>query len=181
MRKLLTLALLAFCAATAQAQSAINAAQPAASPHEQAVTELFNLMDLEKMMTGSAIAMIDAQVQANPDLAPYRSVLVDWSSKYLTWDSMAPALIRIYMDAFTEAETREMIAFYRTPTGKKALTKMPDLFQKGAAVGAEVGQAHQDELKTMILERRAQLEAAEAAAAEGDEPEDQPEEEPEGR
>lgn len=177
MRKLLTLALLAFCATSAQAQPGGVAPRPEIGSHEQAVTELFNLMDLEKTMVGSATAMIDAQVQASPDIAPYRDVLIEWSSKYLTWDNIAPPLIKIYMEAFTEAETREMIAFYRTPIGKKALTKLPELFQKSALVGAEVGQAHQDELKAMILERKAQLDAEAAAAGQA---EDRPEGEPEG-
>ena len=178
MRRALTLALLAFWTASAHAQQPGQAPKPEISSHEQAVTELFHLMDLETAMVSSATAMIDSQIQANPQIAPYRDVLIQWSSKYLTWDNMASPLVKIYMEAFTEAETREMIAFYRTPTGRKALTKLPELYQKGAAVGAEVGQAHQDELKTMILERKAQLEAAAAAT---EEPEDRPDGEPEGR
>jgi len=159
MRKLLTVALLVLWTASAYAQQPGGSPKPAISSHEQAVTELFNLMDLEKTMVGSATAMIDAQITANPGIAPFRGVLIEWSGKYLTWEAMAPQLIKIYMDTFTEAETREMIAFYRTPTGRKALTKLPELFQKGAAVGAEIGKAHQAELERMVREKQKQLDA----------------------
>jgi hypothetical protein len=160
MRKLLTVALLLAWTASAHAQQTGVAPKPAISSHEQAVTELFGLMDLEKTMLGGATAMIDAQIKANPGVAPFRGVLLEWSGKYLTWDSMAPQLIKVYMETFTEAETREMIAFYRTPTGKKALTQMPELFQKGAQIGAEIAKAHQAELAEMVREKQKELDAA---------------------
>ncbi|HXU34132.1 MAG TPA: DUF2059 domain-containing protein [Thermoanaerobaculia bacterium] len=159
MRKLLTVALLVLWTVSAHAQPTGAAPRPAVSSHEQAVTELFQLMDLEKAMVGGATVMIDAQINSHPEIAPFRGVMIEWSSKYLTWDSMAPQLIKIYMDAFTEAETREMIAFYRTPTGRKALTKLPELFQKGAAVGAEIGKAHQAELAEMVRAKQKELDA----------------------
>ncbi len=158
MRKALTVALLVLWTASAHAQAGA-AAKPPISSHEQAVTELFGLMDVEKAMIGGATAMIDAQIKANPAIAPFRGVLIEWSGKYLTWDAMAPQLIALYMETFTEAETRELIAFYRTPTGKKALTKLPELFQKGAAIGAEIGKAHQPELMEMVREKQKQLDA----------------------
>jgi uncharacterized protein len=159
MRKLLTVALLVLWTASADAQTGA-APKAAISSHQQAVTELFQLMDLEKTMLGGATAMIDAQIKANPGVAPFRGVLLEWSGKYLTWDAMAPQLIKVYMEAFTEAELREMIAFYRTPTGKKALTKIPELFQKGAQIGAEIAKAHQAELAEMVRAKQKELDAA---------------------
>ncbi|MEP7009759.1 MAG: DUF2059 domain-containing protein [Acidobacteriota bacterium] len=156
----MTAALLLLCTASAHAQSPGAASKPAVGSHQQAVTELFGLMDLEKTMLGGATAMIDAQIKANPGIAPFRGLLLEWSTKYLTWDAMAPQLIKVYMETFTEAETREMIAFYRTPTGKKALTKMPELFQKGAQIGAEIGKAHQAELQQMVRDKQKELDAA---------------------
>jgi hypothetical protein len=136
-------------------------AQDQPSTHEQAVTELFQLIGLERTMMGGATAMIDAQVQANPAIAPYRDVLLEWAQKYLTWDTMAPKLVQMQMEAFTESEIREMIAFYKTPTGQKALLKMPELMKQGAAIGVEVAKAHLPELETMVLERKRQLESNE--------------------
>jgi hypothetical protein len=131
---------------------------PVPSAHEQAVVELFKLMDVERTMLAGANAVLEAQVQGTPALEPYRDVLFDWAKKYLTWETMGPALVKLEMETFSESEVRELIAFYRTPTGQKALTRMPEVLQKGAAIGAEVARAHQDELQRMILERKETLE-----------------------
>ncbi|HET6372528.1 MAG TPA: DUF2059 domain-containing protein [Candidatus Polarisedimenticolia bacterium] len=141
------------------ALSAVALASPAPSAHEQAVKEMFQLMGLERAMIGGATAMIDAQIQGNPAIAPYRDVMLEWAGKYLTWEAMSPGLVKLYMETFSEAEVREMIVFYRTPTGRKALMKLPELMQKGAMIGAEVGKAHQQELEGMVLERQRQLES----------------------
>ncbi len=144
--------------ASLHAQASGQASERQLSTHEQAVVELFGLMDLEKTMIGGVTAMVDAQVASNPQIEPFRGVLIAWATKYLTWEEMAPQMVKIYMEAFTEAETRDMIAFYRSPTGHKALTKLPELFQKGAALGVDIGKAHQSELEEMIRARQAELE-----------------------
>jgi len=138
---------------------ALAAAPQEPSTHEQAVIELFKVMDLERTMTASATAMIDAQIQNNPAIAPYRDVMLQWAQKYLTWEAMAPQMIRIQMEYFTEAEVREMTAFYRTPTGQKALEKLPEVMKRGAMIGADLAKAHQSELEQMVLERKSELES----------------------
>ena len=141
---------------------AVQSPQPSSSSHEEAVGELFQLMNLERTMVGAATAMIDAQIQGNTAIAPYRDVMLEWAAKYLTWRNVAPGLTMIYKEAFTESEIREMVSFYRTPTGQKALTKLPELMQKGAAIGAEVAKAHQADLERMLTERQKQLESEKA-------------------
>ena len=133
------------------------AGQP--SSHEQAALELLRLTGLERSMVAGATAMIESQAKVNPELAPYRDVMLEWARKYLTWEAMAPALVKIQVELFTEDELKEMIAFYRTPTGQKCLVKLPEMVQRGAAVGAELGKAHQRELEDMVLARKKELES----------------------
>ena len=128
--------------------------------HRQAAEELLQTMDLEKTMLSGANAMLDAQAQSNPALAPYRDVIQKWMGKYLTWDTVAPRMIDLYTKEFTEAELRTMLVFYKTPTGKKALTRIPVLLQQGTEIGMEIGQQHKDELEGMIKARREELEKA---------------------
>ncbi|HEX4961492.1 MAG TPA: DUF2059 domain-containing protein [Thermoanaerobaculia bacterium] len=132
-------------------------AEPAAASHRQAATELMQVMNLEKAMVAGASAMLDAQVQANPEVAPYRDVIQKWMEKYLTWDVVGPQMTDLYVEAFTESELREMTAFYKTPTGQKALTKMPNLMKQGAQIGMEVGKQHREELTEMIKARKEEL------------------------
>lgn len=125
--------------------------------HKQAVIELLDALKLQQGMTGGAESMADAMVQTNPQLEPYRDVLIKWATKTMTWDAMVPELIVVYQQALTEPEVRAMIAFFKTKTGEKWVTVMPDLMRKGSAVGAKIGQAHQDELLQMVNQRTEEL------------------------
>ena len=133
---------------------------PEMSSHDAAIVELLRLTKAEEALLGAVRTAIDAQAQASPTLLPYRDVLIEWAGRYLTWDAMLPEMLRIYRESFTEAEIRKLIAFYRTPTGQKAVERIPELMQKGAAVGLAIAQAHQAELEQMIAQRQRELEAA---------------------
>jgi uncharacterized protein len=117
--------------------------------HRKAAIELLDALKMRDSVTGGVEAMADVMVQSNPQLAPYRDVLVEWATKTMTWEAMLPGLIEIYQQALTEPEIRETIKFFKTKTGQKWVTAMPDLMRKGSAIGAKVGEAHQDQLKTM--------------------------------
>jgi hypothetical protein len=134
-------------------------AEPEAS-HRQAAADLLKMMNMEKTMRSGSNAMLDAQIHGNPALAPYRDVFEKWVGKYLTWDAVGPRMTDLYMQSFTEPELRDLIAFYKTPTGQKSLAKMPVLMQQGAQLGMEVAQQHKAELEEMIRARKAELEKA---------------------
>lgn len=125
-----------------------------------AAAAVLRVMGLERSMMAGATAMVDLQIQQNPTLAPYREVMLKWVEKYMTWDAVAPALIDLYTETFTESELKELIAFYKTPTGQKTLTELPGLMQKGAALGVEIGKTHAPELEQMIRERTEEIEKA---------------------
>ena len=42
------------------------------------------------------------------------------------------ALLALYTDAFSEAELKELLAFYQTPVGRKVLEQMPQLMAHSA-------------------------------------------------
>lgn len=134
------------------------AADSPSTSHQEAATELLKLMDVEASMLSAASAMTDAMIQQNPTMEPYRDVLLDWAGSFMTWETFGPKYVALYVDVFTESELRELIGFYKTPTGKKALALMPELMQRGMALGAEVANEHSGELEEMIRERAAQLE-----------------------
>ena len=128
--------------------------------HREAVVELLTLMDVERSMTGGAAAMTDVMLQQNPTLRPFRDVLMDWAARTLTWEKLEGRVVAMYVEAFTEAEIRELIAFYKTPTGQKMVKTGPELMTKGAMLGAEVAKENEAELRTMIEKRAAELEKA---------------------
>ena len=122
-----------------------------------AAAELLHVLGIERNMMAGATAMIDVQVRQNPLLSPYRDVMLKWAGSFMTWDAVSGQLIDLYAQTFTEAELKELTAFYKTPTGQKALTELPGLMQKGAAIGADLGKAHTPELEKMIRDRQEEI------------------------
>ena len=104
-----------------------------------------------------ALAMADAMIRQNPVLGPYRDVILQWASKFMTWKNFEPKFVDLYANSFTADELRQLDAFYRTPVGQKAPTLMPEMTQRGALIGSGVTQQHLGELQQMIRERAAEL------------------------
>ena len=71
-------------------------------------------------------------------------------SKHLSWENLKDDFIKLYTDAFTEPELKDIYAFYQTPSGKKMVAKMPELTGKGMQLGASRVQANQAELQSML-------------------------------
>jgi uncharacterized protein len=130
----------------------------AADTHEAAVRELLQLMEIMNVTIEAADLMLDAQIKHNPQLAPYADILRSFVAKVLQEADIETSLVRLYKEAFSESEVRDMIAFYRTPTGKKAVSKIPELMQKGMSLGTEAAQNHSAELAEMISQRQRELE-----------------------
>jgi hypothetical protein len=132
-----------------------------------AANELFKSMKLENTVQTTSAAMIESEVGRTAGMQAYRDVMLTWLRKYMTWDAMKPELIKLYTETYTEAEMKELAAFYKTPVGQKSLAKMPELMQKTAQIGAKLGQPHVDELKTLMDARREELQKQQEKAAGG--------------
>jgi hypothetical protein len=127
--------------------------------HDVAIEELFKVIGIEKQMVAGVDNMADVLTQSNPAMAPFRDVISEWAKKYLTWETMGKELAKLYKQKFSEAEVRELIAFYKTPLGQKVLTTMPDLMQAGMEIGRKIGEEHSFELQLMIAAKMKDLEA----------------------
>jgi hypothetical protein len=151
MNRIIAVLLLAF------SQQVIAQDAPVSAGREVAARELVELTNLEHEMMAGATAMMDAMVLQSPQLEDYRDVILAWAQSVLSWEVFGPKFVRMYAEAFTEQELRDLIAFYRTPTGKKALTLLPELFSQGAQMGAIEARSRQSELQQMIQRRAAEL------------------------
>lgn len=146
--RVLTLLTLTFLlAAGAGAQQ-----KPSAS-HLKAVEELLQTMNVSAVLDRSIDVMLQAQINTNPGLKPYEDIMRQFMTKYLSWEAVKPGMVQMYAEAFTEPELRELTTFYRTPLGQKAMTKMPELVQKGAAIGQKAVQDHLPELQEAIKKK----------------------------
>jgi len=146
------MALLLGCAGIA------GAAEPAKplSSHAQAARELCRLVcGAGSLQTGTEIM---SRVHGNPEIGDMEDVVRGWFvSAMKLWDregEMAPD----YMAAFSEQEMRDLLAFYRTPLGQKALAKLPELVRKEAELSGREAGAHEAELETLLGPRLKELE-----------------------
>ncbi len=128
--------------------------------HRQAAAELLDLMKVSQDLESTVGALVDGQIRANPQIEPFRDVMLEWTARYFNWEVIGPQMLDLYMRTFTEAELRDLTAFYRTPTGRKSLEKMPALLQEGMKIGEEVAQQHRGELEVMIKARAKEIDRA---------------------
>lgn len=134
--------------------------------HRSAAAKYLRLAAVDKVMVSMAPMMTEAMLKGNPLLEPYSGVLRDWAVKTMTWENFEERLVNAYVEAFSEKELQEMIAFYQTPTGQKAIRLQPEMMQRGGEIGNEVAMEHQNELKKMVEKRKAEIEALNAKPSE---------------
>ncbi len=129
-------------------------AQASETPESlKAAKELMQVMHVEKTLHDAIAASFDVQVQNNPAMAPMRPAMQQFLDKYVTWDAIGPQLTSVYAQTFTEAELKDLIAFYQTPTGQKVAATAATLAGKSQAIALQVVQAHQQELVDLIRQQ----------------------------
>ena len=135
------------------------AAQPATPPPSRpaeaaAVTEvemqlstrLLDLMDMRGTAAVGVRVMLDAQLQSNPELAPYRSILEEWARELFESREATDAYARMYAERFTEQELRDLVAWAESPTGRRAASEQLGLMRAGEEIGRRLATAGQEDL-----------------------------------
>jgi len=125
-----------------------------AQSHRKAAENLLLVMEVEKSLPKIADQVVETQLQQNPQLAPQRDILQRFLTKYLNWESVKEDTITAYTREFTEPELKKLTEFYRTPVGKKASEKMPQLAFIAGQLGLKQAQAHQAELRQMLEDQK---------------------------
>lgn len=128
--------------------------------HCRAVLRLFDAMNARETYDMAIAKALDAQLMAQPDIAPFRGVMERFFAEYASWDAILPDVVMSYMEEFTEVEVDEITAFYKTPTGKKAVERLPALFERGSQIGMKAVQNNQSHLIRMIEEEVARQEGS---------------------
>lgn len=143
-----------FIAAAVMAVGILTAAGPsvAQSPsHVAAAEDLLVAMNAERMYEQSLDQMLTAQIAASPDLAPYAPVMKEFFRDFVSWEAVRPEHRRVHMERFSEAELRELAAFYRTPLGRRVSEESPAIATELGLVGQRLVEAHQAELVRRIM------------------------------
>jgi uncharacterized protein len=68
-------------------------------------------------------------------------------------NEMEDAVVAIYASNFSAGELRDLIAFYKSPTGQKFLQKTPIVTQQTIAAGQKFGQSAGTEAQKEMIEQ----------------------------
>lgn len=151
MKKHLWIAVLAiFCAAQPAAAQQRAAVAPS---HRAAIEELFAALGAEREMTTGVDAEIRAAIAREPRLSEYEPMMLAHARRYLRWADIKEDFVRAYARTYTEAETRQLAAFYRTPVGQKSLRVHGQLLAEARRITQARLRPHAQELSNAILAR----------------------------
>lgn len=128
--------------------------------HRKAVDELFKVLKIKQQTESIVGQSTQMAIKKDPNLAPYKETLRLFYSKYLGWENLENDLAKLYMSHLSEQELKEIIAFYRTATGQKALIVLPELLAKTSQIQIQSVQAHLGEFQQMVAEKEKQLSKA---------------------
>ena len=115
--------------------------------------EMFDAMKMEQQFQKSIDLMLELQMKSNPMLQMFRFEMESFFRRYASYQALKKHLAEIYLDAFTPAEIREFIRFYRSPAGRKLAEKNPELTLKAADLSQTIVKDHLPELQKILQEK----------------------------
>lgn len=131
--------------------TAAQTAAPAIDSHTQAALDLIvasrtdETFEQMKNPTGPMVENTIAQFQgcasAKPVLDEFAAEMGKVSFSEAQIQDVRLDLAKVYAEVFSEAELKEMVRFFASPTGQKMLDKTPDVMQRGMAASQARTQA----------------------------------------
>ena len=148
--------------AVAIAGSALPARAEAPSAHRAKIVEFMEITGAKSLgdqVMQAMVQQLSAEAQrANPNVPKrvhelVREVAIEVLKEHS--DELFSKTAVLYEKHFTETEIDELIAFYRSPTGKKTIEVMPALLQEVVAVSQAWGRGLEPLLQQRLRDRLA--------------------------
>lgn len=124
----------------------------AKEPTPKSIKKLFEVMQMEKQFKESRKMMTGIQFQSfkgNPEMS---KVMSNFQDKYFNWKVIEGDFMKIYSEAFTDNEIKQLIDFHQTPIGKKLIAKQPLIQQEIMKLTMEMTKKHTPELQKTIMD-----------------------------
>ncbi len=118
--------------------------------HKELVEQLFTVTNMQEGFDSTCNEIIDMQIKSNPMMAPFKGAITDFFKKYMSWDSLKPEIINLYMQTFTEDELRDIVSFLSSPVGIMYTEKSFDLTLKCMDFGQKRVNENMGELEAML-------------------------------
>jgi hypothetical protein len=152
----------------------------AADARRATAEEMLNVMRYPEMMAKSfdtvkqmvpgyikQRAGMAGQTNVPPDLSTQLRKVMDLMSEEFSWDKMKGDYITLYAETFTEQEMKDIIAFYRSPSGKSFVDKQPELSRRAMELSKMVMARAMPKIRALDEELKAKTAAAPAPVAAG--------------
>jgi hypothetical protein len=136
--------------------SAENATAPKSTKVEidkaslEAAKKLVNEMEMSNSYQETINRLTDNLIQRFPKLNSVKDKILDFYKKYLGWDKIKDDVAKVYAKHFTAKEIEDLLTFYKSPTGKKALKELPAITMEAREIGMRKVASHIGELESII-------------------------------
>lgn len=127
--------------------------QASEESHREAAKQMVEVANLDKMLAAMYqqinTVIVQNVIAKDPCLEslkePLNKLMLQYDQKILNSEIVKAEIQKVYQTEFTEEEIKQIVAFYKTSAGKKALEKAPIL----AAKGMEIAQKEIDKNKNL--------------------------------
>ena len=73
-----------------------------------------------------------------------------WYSSEINFEDIRPKMIDAYVKDFSADELKQILDFYKTPVGQKAINEMPDVMRQGAVIAQDYTKEKIPDLNTAL-------------------------------
>ncbi|HEV7590565.1 MAG TPA: DUF2059 domain-containing protein [Longimicrobium sp.] len=146
-------ALVLGCTLLLPARAAAQDAAPTPPPTAGQISAARELLEVMHLAEVSAVAVkvaLDEQIRANPQLEPFRAAMIAWGTEIFASEEAKTAYATLYAGAFSEADLRQLVAFYRSPLGQRLANSQVTLAARGAEIGRALATSHQADLMARL-------------------------------
>jgi uncharacterized protein len=134
------------------------------------LNELLELMNMSSIVDNMysqlepQLKSMSTQLGVKPSEQPifdkYYGKMIQLMKDELSWKKMEPMILDVYSRNFTEKEIDDMLAFYRTETGKSVIKKLPAVMQESMQISNQLLQPVLPKIQKISQELSAELETA---------------------
>jgi len=113
-----------------------------------------SVMDQVKGAMEGMAKQASASASATGKQKKMQDDMFDFIKSEMSWDKMKVQYAKMYAEVFTPQEIKDLIAFYKTPTGQMFLDKQPLLVQKSMAMGQTMMMGLMPKIQEMVREEQ---------------------------
>jgi hypothetical protein len=131
-------------------QLAVADDDPTDAESRELVTALMKTLRTREAFDQHVQNVVLSQIQRQPEVVAYRDVLTEFYTKYVGFEGLREPMTQSYLEHFSKQELSELLAFYSSPVGQKALSLLPSIASGALDIGIKNASEHNSELQGMI-------------------------------